>query len=160
MNMNRLVFAIFASLLIFTACNDSDDDGETRPPCIESSDFNPIDSAEFKSFVDGDGEKIWSTVAFTLANRTTFTECRLDDKMTFNANGTYFYERGESCGAEDNAQSEISGTWEVNFEDRTITFDKDTSNEETGDVIGLSLEEIRMKSSYLLLEVRGIFSAS
>lgn len=102
-------------------------------------------------------QKEWKTLEFTLANSTAMTDCRLDDEMIFNSNGTYQFSRGlKSCGGEDN-RSRRTGLWEIDFDNNKLIFDKGTSMEYTSEVIGLNESELRLKGSYFNLEVRGRF---
>ena len=161
--MNKLLFVLFSCCLIMGACNSSDNEEPNSTDdavTIEEGEIVATDEAEFKSIIDGEGEKIWAASAFTLAGLTTFTDCRLDDSMLFRSDGTYEYNGGRDlCGAEDNAFIK-TGTWEVNFDDSTIIFDKGTSNEEVGEVIGMTETEIRLKGAYMMMEVRGIYTSN
>jgi hypothetical protein len=162
--MKKEFFALITGIFLFVACDSSEDESPNAtnngPGAIENGEIEAMNEAEFKSFIDGDGEKAWAARAFTLAGQTSFTACRLDDIITFKADGTYEYDGGEDlCGAEDNAFLK-SGTWDVNFEDLTITFDRGTSNEEVGEVIGITENEIRVKGSYMMMEVRGLYTSN
>ena len=146
------------------ACNSEEDEGPMSNPnqdtSIEDGTVSAMDSDQFKALIDGGNEKVWSASAFTLAGQTTFTACRLDDIITFNADSTYVYDGGEQlCGAEDDSFIK-TGTWEADFENERIVFDKGTENEEVGEVIGLSEDEIRVKGSYMMMEVRGVYTSN
>lgn len=162
--MTKVFFVLFSCVFLFASCESSMDEASNSANddsvTIENAEIVAMDEAEFKSIIDGDGEKVWSASAFTLAGLTTFTACRLDDSMTFKSDGIYEYNGGQVlCGAEDNAFTK-TGTWEVNFADQAIIFDRGSSNEEVGEVIGLTENEIRLKGSYLLMEVRGIYTSN
>ena len=74
--------------------------------------------------------------------------------MTFNANGTYQYNGGTLCNAEDNLQTRI-GSWVIDFQSNLIIFDKGTSDEYKAEIISLTENELRLKGKYLNLEIRG-----
>jgi len=160
--MKKIFIALLSTVFLFAACNSSDNDGPNAADdavTIEEGEIVAMDEAEFKSIIDGDAEKIWAASAFTLAGLTTFTDCRLDDSMLFRSDGTYEYNGGQDlCGAEDDAFIK-TGTWEVNFDDATIIFDKGTSNEEVGEVIGMTETEIKLKGAYMMMEVRGVYTS-
>ncbi len=161
--MKKVLLALSVSALIFAGCNESDDDAPSNTATdntIGEADIIAGDSLEFKTLIDGGDTKMWMASGFTLAGLTTFTDCRLDDEMVLNANGTCMYNGGMNlCGAEDNQQVK-SGTWELDFANTTILFDKGTSREEAALVIGLSENEIRLDGTYMFMEVRGIYTAS
>ncbi|MCZ4410221.1 lipocalin family protein [Cryomorphaceae bacterium 1068] len=159
-----LMYSVLA-LFIFAACNESEDEPQdpsnnSQDAAIQEGEVDATDAASFKMMIDAGDEKTWLASAFTLAGQTTFTDCRLDDEMVFNVDGTYIYNGGNDlCGAEDNAQVK-SGTWEIDFENRSIIFDKESNNEETAEVIGLSENEIRLQGSYMMMQVRGVYTAN
>lgn len=162
--MKKIFIALVPLVFLLIACDTSDNEPSNSMNddslTIERDEIVAMDEAEFKAIIDGDGEKVWEASAFTLAGLTTFTACRLDDSMTFKSDGTYEYNGGQDlCGAEDNAFIK-TGTWEVNFDDATIIFDKGTSNEEVGEVIGMTETEIRLKGAYMMMEVRGIYTSN
>jgi len=161
--MKKLLISMSATMLIFAACGVNDDEDNTNPSTdntIGEADIVANDSIEFKTHIDGGTAKIWMASGFTIAGLTTFTECRLDDEFVFNADGTYTYDGGiDLCGAEDNERIK-TGIWELDFRNRTILFDKGSSNEEPARVIGLNENEIRVNGSYMTMEVRGIYTAS
>jgi len=163
--MKKTLFISAFALLLFTACNESDDEPQdttdnSQEVVIQDGDVEATDASDFKMLIDNGDEKTWSASAFTLAGQTTFSDCRLDDEMVFNAEGTYVYNGGENlCGAEDNTQVK-SGTWEIDYDNRTIIFDKETTNEETAAVLGLNENEIRLQGSYMMMQVRGVYTSN
>jgi len=162
--MKKVIGWFCLAVIVFSSCNSSEDEGPTTNPdqntAIEDGSISAMDEEEFKTLIDGGNEKIWSASAFTLAGQTTFTSCRLDDIITFNSDSTYVYDGGEQlCGAEDDSFIK-TGTWEADFENKTLVFDKGTPNEEIGEIIGLSDDEIRVKGSYMMMEVRGVYTSN
>lgn len=160
--MRYLQLFLFAALLALVSCNESDDEpqsGGNPESNIDGSEIMANDSIELKMAIDGGSERAWSADAFTLAGSTSFTSCRLDDVMQFNADGTYVYDGGEVlCGAEDD-QFVKTGTWEIDFENQRILFDLGTSNQTAATIIGLSDNELRVQGTYMMLDVRGIYSS-
>lgn len=160
----KYIGLIAGAILLLASCGEDNDepnqDNTTADVTIESSSIAANDSLELKTNIDGGSSKVWRTSAFTLAGSSSFTSCRLDDEMQFEADGTYMFNGGEQlCGAEDN-QTFRQGTWELDFENNQVIFDKETSREVTADLIGSSEDELRLKGSYMMMEVRGIFIAN
>lgn len=161
--MKNLIPALLLSALVVVACSKDDEGPETNSSSnqlsIDAGEILAADSAAMKLSIDNGNAKTWATSAFTLAGRTTFTSCRLDDTMEFNADGTYIYNGGSNlCGAEDDEQIK-TGTWEIDFQNRRVIFDKDTNLEAIAKVIGQNDAELRLQGSYMAMEVRGIFTA-
>lgn len=153
------------ALFALTACNESDDEPQdasngSQVATILDGESDASDAETFKMLIDNGDEKAWSASAFTLAGLNSFQTCRLDDQMVFNSDGTYLYDGGDDlCGDEDNARVK-SGTWEIDFENQSVIFDKETTNEETAVVIGLNENEIRLQGSYMMMQVRGVYTAN
>lgn len=162
--MKKTIILSAFALLAFSACNESDDEPQdpannSQDVAIQDGEVEATDAASFKMLIDNDDTKTWSASAFTFAGQTTFTDCRLDDEMVFNADGTYIYNGGaETCGGEDRQAQ--TGTWEIDFNNLSIIFDKETSREETAVVLGLSENEIRLQGSYMMIQVRGVYTSN
>ncbi|MCH2214955.1 MAG: hypothetical protein MK086_07270 [Flavobacteriales bacterium] len=162
--MKKYLSLILGIAVLSTGCNGSEEDepsnsSSSKELNIEAAAFLATDSTSMKNLIDAGVGKTWSTLAFTLAGSTAFQSCRLDDEMEFNTDGTYTFRAGETCGAEDNQEVRV-GTWEVNFQNETCIFDKGSSREITATVIGLSEDEFRLSGSYMMMEVRGIFTSN
>ncbi|MEM9052540.1 MAG: lipocalin family protein [Bacteroidota bacterium] len=160
--MKKYLSLLIGIAVLAVGCNDSEDDepstsGSPTQLNIEETEILATDSVSMKNLIDSGAERTWSTSAFTLAGSTAFQSCRLDDEMEFNSDGTYTYRAGQTCGAEDNQEVRV-GTWEVDFDNKTCIFDKGSSREVTATVIGLSEDEIRLSGSYMMMEIRGIFT--
>lgn len=113
--------------------------------------------AEFETLLHGDSAKIWAGAAFTLAGFDGFQDCRLDDVMTVNADGTYTYDGGNDlCGAEDNERTR-TGTWRILNDGNNILFDEGTERQYEADVVGLVSDTIRLSGDYLGLEINGLY---
>ena len=161
--MRKIFSVLCIAALTFAACDKSDDEPqentETPEAQIEAGDIVASDSLALKLSIDDGSSKIWKTEAFTLAGSTIFTGCRLDDEMEFNEDGTYIYNGGaDLCGAEDNEQVK-TGTWEIDFQNQSIIFDRGTSRQTAALLIGQNDNELRLQGSYMAMEVRGVFSA-
>lgn len=115
--------------------------------------------AEFENLFHGGSEKTWAGEAFTLAGFDGFQDCRLDDLITVNSDGTYNYDGGNTlCGAEDSEQTR-TGTWSIINDGNNILFDEGTNREYTADVVGLVSDSITLSGDYLGLEINGLYIA-
>ncbi len=131
---------------------EQEEDRVTGPSTIPSIE-------EFEMLFHGGSEKIWAGEAFTLAGFDGFQDCRLDDVITINADGTYLYDGGGTlCGAEDNEQTR-NGTWRIVNEGDNIIFDEGTSREYQADVVGIVQDSITLSGDYLGLEINGLYIA-
>lgn len=121
----------------------------------------PSSEAQFTQFFHSNDGHTWLADGFTLAGTSGFLDCRLDDQIILKASstnslvGTYEYNGGTIlCGAEDNKTSKF-GTYQIDFESKSITFDGGTSNETTATVSGLDETTIVLEGSYLGMTIRG-----
>lgn len=108
-------------------------------------------------FISGESKKNWETKEFKVSSMSSFQDCRLDDMIEFNKDGTFLYDGGDIlCGAEDEKKT-VSGSWEILDDNKSIKFvtsDGDTYNGElTGTVDG----KLTIKSSYMGMEVKGFY---
>ncbi|MBD99327.1 MAG: hypothetical protein CMO34_05745 [Verrucomicrobia bacterium] len=168
--MKKLNQNITAILLIvgMLACTVVENEEEVTPNTgsdtenksgIGNSPVLLADSLDLVSKIAGDNIKVWTSNRFTLSGSTLFTSCRLDDIMTFNRDGSYRYDGGSQlCGAEDNRRIR-TGRWTSDFDNKRIIFDKGSSREYTADIIGFSDTELRLRGSYMSMEVRGEYQA-
>ena len=165
--MKYLKFIPIVALFIL-ACNTVEDDNADVPAAPTDVDGNVIttvdpqtiiamDSINFRTLLTDSVSKRWNTLVFTLAGSNAFTACRLDDIMVMFANGNYTYQGGQLCGAEDNVAVR-NGSWEIDYTNKLIIFDKGTGNQYEAEVIGLDEDELRVKGSYMGMEVRGLYA--
>ena len=120
----------------------------------------PSSVSEFETMFHADEQLSWSAVSFTLAGFAGFQDCRLDDVITVNADGTYQYDGGEVlCGAED-SQRFRSGTWQIIDNGANILFDEGTNRQYTAKVNGLENGSISLSGEYLGLEIKGIYTSN
>lgn len=155
-----MLIALFIGVL--TACSVEEDepigtnaDGD-QVTGVDDGNISATDSANFRMILTDSTSKRWTTSIFTLAGSSNFTNCRLDDIMTFFVDGTYSYDGGQLCGAEDN-QAMRNGTWELDYTNKKVYFDRGSSESHEAEVIGLKDNELRLKGSYMAMEVRGLF---
>lgn len=159
--MKKIVLALFLGSSLF-ACSlvelEADPSSSTvsqKQQRIKAEIVIPTDEADASLLLAGTTNKQWKTIDFTLSN--SVSDCRLDDEITFNANGTYSFSRGaNSCLGEDNRSRRV-GAWEFDFENNRLIFDKGTSREYVSEIIGFNSGELRLKGSYFNLEIRGVF---
>ena len=111
--------------------------GNTSDVINTGSEIIPSDSVEFAALLHGNSSRVWSAEEFTIAGLSVFQSCRLDDQIQLINDGTYSYDGGSLlCGAEDNQQFR-QGTWEIDFTNARLIFDRGTELETSGQVITL-----------------------
>ena len=114
---------------------------------------------EFETILSGEDGRVWGGKAFTLAGFNGFQDCRLDDEVTINFDGTYLYDGGRTlCGGEDNRRNR-KGTWRITDDGANILFDEGTSIECLANVVGLTQDSLSISGSYAELEVKGLYIA-
>ena len=159
---NRIMISACIMALI-SSCNltqlDTPADGEGSRSYIEPATL-PATVDAFENEFHGGSQKTWRTLSFTLAGLDGLQDCRLDDVMLINADGTYQYDGGETlCRAEDSERIR-TGTWEVNDDGRSITFDRGTVREYTTTVNGLESDIISVSGQYIGLAIKGIYTSA
>ena len=161
--MKKIVIALlvvscfYACELVELEADPASSNVGTAQQKIVAGDITANTEAEAIDFLTGSSEKVWKTVDFTLSTSNSMTDCRLDDEMIFNAHGSYEFFRGlKACGGEDNRSRRI-GSWEIDFDNRKLIFDKGNTMEYVSEIIALRDNEFRLKGSYFNLEVRGLF---
>ncbi len=138
---------------------DQPTEGEEQMVIIEPTTL-PASAAEFEQAFHGGSEREWRAMSFTLAGFSGFQDCRLDDMMIINNDGTYRYDGGSTlCGAEDDQRIK-TGTWEVINDGRNIVFDAGTVNEYTADVTGIENDMLAVSGQYIGLAIRGIYQVN
>ena len=105
---------------------DELEEPETDEGIDVGSGETPTDSAVVFTMLTDGSSKTWGADDFLLEGMgiSTSQSCRLDDQITFNADGTFLYNSGDwLCGAEDNSEMR-SGTFSVDLseEDPVILF--------------------------------------
>ncbi len=142
-----LIPIVFSILL---SCNENEPDQASQPEKIV------IDLPETQELsqmaLAGDISKAWKTESFSLE---VFGEldCRKDDVFTFFSDGTYEYDGGALlCGDSDNQQL-VKGTWELDFDNNSLTFDKNTPKETKASLITLKEDNIRAMGKWNSLNI-------
>ena len=154
-NIDLLLFVFWATSCEITQLNQPDDEEEID--VVEGPTVAPTSTAEFENLFHGGGQRSWKTISFTFMGVGGIQDCRLDDSMTINADGTYEYDGGANlCGAEDSERVR-TGTWEVTNDGRNIVFDSGTVNEYTADVTGAEDDQIALSGQYIGLNVSGVY---
>ncbi|MEM9298700.1 MAG: hypothetical protein AAGA64_09945 [Bacteroidota bacterium] len=150
-----LFFVFWATSCEITQLNQPDDEEEID--VVEGPTVAPTSTAEFENLFHGGSQRSWKTISFTFMGVGGIQDCRLDDSMTINADGTYEYDGGANlCGAEDSERVR-TGTWEVTNDGRNIVFDSGTVNEYTADVTGAEDDQIALSGQYIGLNVSGVY---
>lgn len=124
---------IFLSIISVYACNIVSLDESTSTidnlQSITIVNNFPLNSASLNTILTNQSTKSWTVTGFTIGGSNTFQNCRLGDKIVLNSNGSYSYDGGSQlCGAEDNKKIK-SGSWEADFDNRILYFDRGTINE-------------------------------
>lgn len=167
MKINKIPLLSVLAIAFLSSCSVSDDDEVSTATDANGNVVNTVDngivvatdSVNFRMLLTDSVFKEWKTSLFTLAGSTTFTDCRLDDIMLLFKDGTYNYQGGKLCGAEDNEMNR-NGSWELDYSNKKIYFDKGSSNEYVAEVIGLLNNELRVKGAYMGMEIRGLYKTN
>ncbi len=116
----------------------------------------PATRNEAEGLFAGNQGKTWQAIGFTLMGIEGMLECRIDDRITIDTNGTFLFDGGDNlCGAEDNKKNR-SGEWEINENASEIIFNLDGKNY-TAQITGLVEDTISLSGSYLGLEINGLY---
>ena len=153
--MKKLLLIITTGFLLFSCSKDEKKSDEVTPAVTSEESNYPASRDELISNLTKDDSKSWGESSFTTVG-IGVQECRADDVMRLKNDGTYIYNNGEIlCG--DDVQSK-SGTWETNFEAKTITFDKGTSEENTAEISSATQNELAVKGVWNGITITGIYS--
>lgn len=123
-------------------------------------DIYPASAEVANDILTGSSTRSWSSKSFTIEEISGLQQCRLDDQIVIDMDGTFSFDGGDLlCGAEDNTKIK-NGSWALDYTARTITFTPADS-----DPIALYIEmltgtEIVISSSYVGLEVVGKFGSN
>lgn len=130
--------------VVFFACSESSEDEMMPNDLIIEA---PETAEESIHAVTGDSLRIWMNESFELGVFGDL-ECRNDDIFTFFNDGTYEYDGGNSlCGDSDNQQI-VKGSWELDFENGLIIFDKGTERQAEARYIVLSDDLLHVQGSW------------
>lgn len=117
----------------------------------------PSSQDTFISYLSGSNGKTWNASQFTLQGMDGFQNCRLDDVMTLESDGSYQFDGGNvSCGGED--QREAQGTWNLDFENNRLSFVLGGDTFE-GEVVGLTENTLVIRGTYLGMTVEARYDA-
>lgn len=156
--MNHLI-RLFLLALAISACSVVEvEDVDNENAEINFDSTFPNSAIDVNAYLLGGESRIWTTLEFTIDGVDGFQNCRLDDQIQLNSDNTYDYDGGDMlCGAEDD-QKLKSGTWMVDVDNRTLTFDAGTDREGVFQIESLNAEEIVVRSQYYSWEVLGKFT--
>lgn len=155
-------------VLLMGACNSFDkeafDEGiqDQQKPDYEVPTTVPSTEIQFSTLLHGDLKNEWTPKEFTLEGLLGFQDCRLDDTMILNVDGTYQFDGGAmSCGGSDVASK--SGVYELDYDNRELIFDKGTSDEVQVKVTGLDQGIISLSGEVSIfgipMTIRGVYVA-
>lgn len=160
---NKTLLLVLASSLL-TACSlvELDAPGPSAP--VDAPEGFPALEADFLAALTGDESRTWSALTFELEGLSGLQLCRLDDTFTFFANGTYRYDGGEVlCGGADDRQVK-TGVWQLDFDNRQLVFDEDTSLEYTAEIAGLEDSRMQLNGEVdifgNLMDIEGIYETA
>lgn len=132
---------------------------EALPSIIEFSEAFPDNAGTLNAALTNESSRSWKITGFKLGSNSNFQSCRLDDALVLNNDGTYNYDGGnELCGSEDNVRLK-SGVWEVDFESRTMIFDKGTDNEIEIFIESCQNSIVVFSSQYFGMKILGQFES-
>jgi hypothetical protein len=143
---------LIALIMVLSGCSKSDDTNEQQEPTTtQKTQYSyPDNESAAQQFLAGSTMKEWQAARFNLSLVGTQT-CRLDDKMTLFANGTYAYDNGgKFCGGDVNKQE---GSWVLRFEARELVFDSGTEKEEVATIVDLTETSLQVTGSWGVYQI-------
>ncbi len=153
---------VFTSLISACSLVDLDEPGPTAP--VDPPLGLPATAEELLTAIAGtESGRTWSAETFELEGLSGFQLCRLDDTFMFFTDGTYRYDGGEVlCGGEDDQRIK-TGTWELDFENSQILFDRETSKEYTATIAAAEGNRMQLLGQVeifgQLLDIEGIYKS-
>lgn len=156
------IAALMISSITFFSCGvvEGDLTEQENSTDLLFEDVFPTSAIDANTILRGNVVKSWETTAFKIESVNGYQECRLDDKISLDGDGTYSYDGGTMlCGAEDNEKVR-TGTWTLDVESRILTLDEGEGNEFTLYVESLVESEIVVSTSYYGLAVLGKFTSN
>ena len=167
-----VVLSIFAASCEIVSAPGFDSEGGNggpQPPAeIPIPTTVPTDSAQFASFLFADSvlSANWEAIEFTIDLRVfgeVSLDCRLDDVIQLNADGTYSFDGGtllcEADGTDpfdDNIGSR-EGTFTFDVATSTLSFELDGNTFE-GTIDGLSQNRLVIEGAYDDQAIRGVYA--
>ncbi|NMM47345.1 lipocalin family protein [Marinigracilibium pacificum] len=116
----------------------------------------PASATEFNELFHGNNQKEWIPIVFTIASIEGMQDCRLDDQININSDGTFTYDGGNQlCGAEDDSRMK-AGTWRITEDLSTIVFTED-SNQYFANVEALVSDTLVVSGSYFGIRLKGAY---
>jgi len=151
--LNRSVL-FFTALFLISACSIvdiADEDQLVNEENASQVDLGsgslPTDEASFLQMLHSNSSKVWTAKEFTIEGFSNFLNCRLDDTITLNSDGTYSYSGGEIlCGGED--VREKTGTWMVDFSNSLLIIDPTLETETSAEVVTLETGLVTLTGMY------------
>ncbi|MEP5611521.1 MAG: hypothetical protein ABJP45_04695 [Cyclobacteriaceae bacterium] len=146
---------IFLTILtVAAACSivDLDNEDLTNPGNNSSqvdlgSGSIPDDEASFLQMLHNNSSKVWTAKEFTIEGFDNFLNCRLDDTITLNSDGTYSYNGGGNlCGGED--VREKTGNWVIDFSEGLLIIDPNIGSETSAKIVTLETGLVTLTSMY------------
>lgn len=106
--------------------------------------------------LSGESGKSWKAEAFTIMGFSGMLQCRIDDRIMINSDGTFDFDGGEIlCGAEDNMKLR-EGLWSVGETGTEINFTLGNDVFQA-DIQGFVEDSLLLTGSYAGLEIQGLY---
>lgn len=141
--MSKSVILFILALPFLFACSDSMENPMDPELIIEA----PGEESEIIRILSSNDDRAWVNSTFSLEMFGEI-ECRKDDVFTFFADGSFEYDGGSQlCGDSDNKQI-VQGTWELDFDNGVIIFNKGAEDETSARYITIKEEIIRLQGAW------------
>jgi len=165
---NYLKTSLLYIILALGACNSFDQAAFNEGRNIEEEQAYkvpttlPETEAQFTAILHANGQQKWIAREFKLVDLVEFQDCRLDDTMTLNQDGTYQFDGGiKSCGGDDVATR--SGVYRQDYANGQLIFDEGTNDEAIVKVSGLDEGVIalsgRVNVMGVAMTIEGVYTA-
>lgn len=155
---------LIGALLLLAGCNlvELDEPGPTAP--VDIPEGLPATAAEITTALAGDDSRLWTTLTFELEGMAGFQSCRLDDTFIFFVDGTYRYDGGAVlCGGADDQRIK-TGTWELDFDNSQLIFDRGTSKAYNSDITALEDNSMQLNGEVdifgQIMEIEGVYETN
>lgn len=152
--LSTSILGILSLSILVSACGivSLEDDQPADQPDVTNVELGsgglPTDAEAFGQMLHNNDSKVWSAEEFTIEGFDGFLDCRLDDTITLDSDGTFSYDGGTLlCGGEDDTRNK-TGNWSFDFTDKLLILEPGTANETSAKIITLETGLITMTGIY------------